>query len=108
MGTNSPLLSMPKCVTAIDPHPPTGFEWQLWQFDLFMAGPSPVAGPNGVAYASRPAQNSAVSGLVRPTSGSPAFGCRVTPPPASATDCAHNSTALIENVESVMVVVAMN
>ena len=31
-----------------DEEPPTGFEWQLWQFDLFITGPRPVALPHGV------------------------------------------------------------
>ena len=40
--------------TEIEPQPPIGFEWQDWQFDLFMIGPRPVAAPHGVWYAMRP------------------------------------------------------
>ena len=47
-GTNSPLSSAPKRVTAIEPQPPIGFEWQDWQFDLFITGPRPIGAPNGV------------------------------------------------------------
>ena len=54
-GKNSPFSSMPKRVTEIEPQPPTGFEWQLWQFDLLKIGPRPVAFPNGVTYDTRPA-----------------------------------------------------
>ena len=79
-GMNSPLFSVPKRVTPIEPQPPTGFEWQLWQFDLFMIGPRPLAGVNGVAYEMRPPQKRSIWTCDSPSSGAPAFGCSATPP----------------------------
>ena len=46
---NDPLSVMPKCVTLIEPQPPTGFEWHDWQLDLLKIGPMPAAGEIGVA-----------------------------------------------------------
>ena len=50
-------------MTEIEPQPPTGFEWQLWQFDLLKIGPRPLALPNGVTYETRPAVQRAMRAM---------------------------------------------